>query len=400
MAIKKAVFAYSFSARNAGDFSLNIAAVDILIRNGYFVTVISRFGSDEPDFSQTSAYFNSLYGSKVEMIGSPFKLDRSANPLVRFAHALYGGLTLLGLQNKRIKNKIESSDLVVLCGGNILRCGRFADYMRLLALDYPLSIARKLNKKYIIFPQSTADVNLIGRPLLGKMLNNAEVSFIRERLSFERLKKLYPSANLQENIDLAFFLLEESRFKKSSAGKKRIAFTIRAETIGSIDALPDYERRAIVDRIKVAALSLSKYNDLYFIVQGAEGDREITQLIKDELLVGHSLDIPVLEEHDTFSLIELYSSFDLLIGMRLHSIILAAIAGTPSYGFFLKQWGFKNPGILDQLGLPYSFVDDGCGINIDKVDEFLCKKAGFQSHVSNLVATKRGVFSTALEHSR
>src|SRR5690606_8435513 len=142
MTPKQAVFAYSFSDRNAGDFSLNIAAIDILTKNGYFVTIISRFESHTYEYKSTSEYFENLYADKVKMIISPFRLDRSAGILTKLLIYFQSLLVSFSLsKNEAIENEIKEADVVVLCGGNILRCGSFVDYMRLQALYYPLALA-------------------------------------------------------------------------------------------------------------------------------------------------------------------------------------------------------------------------------------------------------------------
>ena len=64
------------------------------------------------------------------------------------------------------------------------------------------------------------------------------------------------------------------------------------------------------------------------------------------------------ESYDVNELIKIYSSCSLLIGMRLHSIILAMSTGTPAIGYFKKEWGLKNPGLLSAYGQKYVFLDD------------------------------------------
>lgn len=390
----KAVFAYSFSDRNAGDFSLNIAAIDILVKNSYSVTVISRFLEGEVEFLSTKNYLESLFGESVKVVSSPLKLDRSANLASKLKSNLDGLLKCLGLiKNTQIERLVQDADLVVLCGGNVLRCGGFVDFMRLLALDYPLSLARKFKKDYVIFPQSTAEINFFGRWVLGKMINNSKATFIRENISFSKLKSLYPDANLVETLDLAFFLLDARKFKPSNHVKK-IAFTIRGDTLGGLSEIPTHEKEEITKEIIKQVRNLKELgHDVSFIVQGAKADTLITNDISTNLL-SENINIPVIEERDTFKLIDIYSDLDLLIGMRLHSIILAAVAGTPSYGFFRQEWGLKNPGILNQINLPYGFVDDG--MKLDSIVELLNEKKSFQNKIMKIYEEEKLAFSSVL----
>lgn len=394
---KRAVFAYTFSMINAGDFSLNIAAIAILIENNFSVTLISRFEETSKEFKETNQYFKKLYGGKVRMLSSPFKLDRDSNKLKKITNNLHGAFVLSGfLKNKLIEDEIKKANLVVLCGGNILRCGSFTDYMRLQALNYPLALAKKHGKEYVILPQSTAEINNIGERLLGRMVNNAKAVFLRESLSFDKIKSLYPSANTIETLDLAFFLLDEKVFKTSN-DKKSIAFTIRAGKLAGIGELSVSEKEDIAKMIISAVISLKDSCHITFIIQGDTQDREITQKIRYDLRLNYNFEVDLVEERDTFKLIDLYSNFDLLIGMRLHSIILAAIAGTPSYGLFRKEWGLKNPGILNQINLPYSFVDDCKGVDVGKAIELLDTKSKFQENIKNLVASKKNIIKKVLE---
>lgn len=397
MGNKKAVFAYSFSMINAGDFSLNIAAVSILIENGFDVIIISRFDERSSEFQETNAYFKNAHGKRVKMISSPFKLDRGAGTARKLLYYLHSILVLFGLiPNKAIRDEVKSADLVVLCGGNILRCSNLTDYMRLQALNYPLRLAVKLSKKYLIFPQSTIEVNSLGKRLLGRMVNRAEVVFLRENLSYNKISNLYPRANTVETIDLAFFLLDEKRFKKGNE-KKAVAFTIRAGKVAGIGELSTSEKNEISSMIVNAVVELNNSCSITFIIQGDPQDKQITHKIKNDLLSNYNIEIDIIEEHDTYSLIELYSEFDLLIGMRLHSIILAAIAGTPSYGLFRKEWGLKNPGIMKHMNLPLSFVDDGNGVDFEKIKYLLNIKPEFQEHIKKLVCTEKGVFKRVLD---
>lgn len=394
---KHAVFAYTFSMKNAGDFSLNIAAIAILIENGFSVTLISRFEEYSEEYKETDKYFKDLYGKKVRMISSPFKLDRYSSKLKKAVNNIHGALVVSGfLRNKIIEEEIKNADIVILCGGNILRCGSFIDYMRLQALNYPLALAKKYSKEYVIFPQSTADINSMGEKLLGKMIYGAKAVFLRESLSFNKIKTLYPVANTIETLDLAFFLLDEKIFKNNNE-KKSIAFTIRAGKLAGIGDLSSNEKEDISKMIINAVNSLKDNFDITFVVQGDIHDREITRKIQDDLKLNYGFEVKLVEERDTFKLIKLYSEFDLLIGMRLHSIILAAISGTPSYGLFRKEWGLKNPGILNQVNLPYSFVDDGEGVDINKAINLLGTKIEFQDNIKKLVASKNNEIRKVLK---
>lgn len=398
--IKRAFIAYSFSANNAGDFALTVAAINILIENGFDVVLASRFKANTKEYIETDNYYKKNYGDQVRMIESTFLLDRGAGIFKKIYNNIHGLLVLLGLiNNKQIKQEIEDSDIVMIGAGNFLRCSSFADYMRLRAFYFPLKIAQRQKKEFIILPQSTAEISNFGKPLLAKFIERAKVVFVREHLSYDKLKKLFPKGNIIETLDLAFFLQDESLFKVDNNKKKKIAFTLRIGGIGGLRDFTEVELNQIKKRVLKSIESLKEKYDICFIMQATHDDLIFTEEVKKEAFENLKVEIPIIEEHDPVKLISLYSSFDLLIGMRLHSIILAACGGTPSYGLFFKEWGLKNPGILDSLELPYTMIDDKVDISLTEIEKLLENKKEFQQKIKEFYNNESPKFVNVLRTS-
>lgn len=399
---KKAVLAYSFSDKNAGDFSLTIATIQILINNGYFVNVISRFKKDTEEFKSTNKYLNQKFLNNIKLIESPFHLDREAGLLEKQINNLKGYLTSQNyIKNNEIINIIKESDIVILCPGNLLRCESVQDYMRLKALDYPLKIARENNVKYIIFPQSSSIIKPFAEKLLGKMINGSHTTFTREELSFEKLKQLYPNANIVSSIDVAFLLSETHRFKPNNK-ETSVAFTIRGDGIGGLKDLTDYDKNLLKQKLDKIIEKLSLKNvAITFVVQGTIADLKFTEECAKQFSEKYSIKIPIIEERDTDKLLDIYANFDCLIGMRLHSIILAAAAGTPSYGLFLEEWGLKNPGIMDMIMLPFSIVDSESQSKVDfnEIAKILNSKEDFQKRYLDFLEKEENKFNTVLNEN-
>lgn len=394
---KQAAFFYSFSDKNAGDFSLNIAAIDILIDAGFSVLVVSRFSATDEEFLSTSHYLENRSPGNVKVMPSPFRLNRAADYFTKVKNYIYSFLVLIGwIKTSYLKEVVMQSDVVVMCGGNVLRSSSLADLVRLVALNYPLRLARKLGREYIILPQSSAEIKGLGGVVLGGMLRKANTVFVREKLSFDKLKYKYKDANLVQSLDLAFFLMDEKFFKPNNKVAS-IALTIRGDTLGGLSEI-SAEEASVVERVFIDAVSaLKDVAKFTIMVQGTEADLMLSKSVRNRVSYETGVYMDVVEEHDTFKLIELYSSFDLLIGMRLHSIILAAISGTPSYGVFKKEWGLKNPGIMAQLDLPYSYIEDYAGVDLAAVKEMINGKEVFQSKIRNLVYRNRGVLDEKLK---
>src|SRR5690606_6794375 len=119
----------------------------------------------------------------------PFTLNRNETLVKKFVHNLQGVLVFLGLGNgltEAIEKEMEDSDLVIFNGGNLLRCSSLIDYARLVALYYPLKLAKKIGKEYIIFPHSSAHINKMGKGLIGKIVGDAKSVFAREDISYDK----------------------------------------------------------------------------------------------------------------------------------------------------------------------------------------------------------------------
>lgn len=399
---KTAFVAYAFSQKNAGDLALLLGAFDILIKNNYNIVVVSRYDKENIEFKNTEEYLTARYGAVIKMIEAPFKLSRDSGIIRSILDHLHGALVLWGIIEKRqISKQIRNSDIVVFGGGNLLRCSNLTDYLRLLALYYPIQLAKKHDKKYYVFPQSTAEINRLGKRLIDKFLRGASAVFLREKLSFDKIRKIYGYSNLIETIDLAFFMKESGSFNgnlkpDTGGGKQKIAFTFRAQTVGDIKEFSIEERENIKNRIKDIVHRLHSNYDISFVVQ-TQKDRSFSMQLKNQLEDELGIYLNLIEEYDPANLIELYSNFDLLFGMRLHSIILAICGGTPGYGLFYKEWGLKNPGIMGKFGLPYIFMDGNeATVDYSKVEQLISSKPDLQKRFSEICNVEQTKFDDIL----
>jgi colanic acid/amylovoran biosynthesis protein len=229
-----------------------------------------------------------------------------------------------------------------------------------LALDYPLACSRRLQNKYVILPQSSGPICGIGKIVLRRMFSGASSIFIRDDISYSRLKKVFPSMPFKRALDLAFFINSIDPYNRASDEVRNIAVTVRGWRVGDITELSDQLQTQILDYF-VQLLQLNPTSTKVHVVCQGRKDLEFSKLAVDvfreslehEVLFHYSLDPCILKK--------LYSGMDLLVGMRLHSIILAISTGIPCFGVFFREWGNKNPGIMEKFGLSYVFLDENNG---------------------------------------
>jgi len=351
----KYLLIYSYSAKNAGDLAITLGALDLLSKiNGELITV-SRYSANDIQFQNSSVYLKNRYPD-IEIFPAPFELNRGASRIGLYKQYFAGFLKLFGLKkDEEFKALIKSCDVVYCNGGNLMRCESITDFIRLNALIYPLKVACKANVPIIILPQSTSEINLMGRVLLKSILNKAKMIYCREGLTFHMFKKYFPKSSLCLNTDLAFFI--EHQFVKKKNNIRKIAITTRSHKIGDIGDFSESKKLRIKNQlIKISLELLRRGFHVCYVVQ-SQNDLMFTRDIYD-FFAENGYNVSFFENYDPVKLIEFYSTCDLLLGMRLHSIILALNAGTPCIGFFDESWGLKNPGILKTFDLPYYFIED------------------------------------------
>ena len=87
---------------------------------------------------------------------------------------------------------------------------------------------------------------------------------------------------------------------------------------------------------------------------GFEDDRQISKKLVDAVDCGSRV-VLVSRALSPSQLIAIYRSADFVVGMRLHSVILSIVAGTPVLA--ISYWGNKTYGIMQMAGLEHLVFD-------------------------------------------
>lgn len=375
---------YGYSARNAGDFAITLGAIDILLECGVQIKLFSRYCARNKDFHESKKLIEARYGDKIRLYESPFCLDRTDSKLSTFKNYADGALTIVGFKrNKFFRKELLDSDMIIFNGGNLFRCHSFIDFTRLHALMYPLKLA--LNKKpFIIFPQSASKLNNIGKRLLLPILEKAETVYFREKESYNYIHKFISDQNFQQTIDLAFFIKKDG-IVELERFKNKIAITLRFHTVGDIQYLSPEKIIHIKTQIKKITQEFSPEQQFIIIVQ-TDKDEELSREIATEL------NIDLYKTNDPIELLSIYKSCSLLIGMRLHSIILALSTGTPCFGIFYNEWGLKNPGLMQYFNMPYFILDNNTEINsthLANISDLFTNKQKYTIEINKIVNSER-----------
>ena len=347
----RALIYYLYGPENAGDLAICLGTIGFLRRHGVEVTMVSRFDEKAPDYAASCELVKARY-PEVNIVPGQFALNRSAGTLPLMKQYAVGAAKILFMlgaaETRRI---VEQCDIVLFNGGNLLRCAGLTDAIRLEALFYPLHIARRMGKRIVCLPQSTATIAKGWKGFLGRKLALFDEVFIREGVSLQRLNDLYPNIHFSKSTDMAFFMddLEERRFRKVNTA----AMIVRGTGIGDIGELPLERQDELLDAYVRFAREHPELS--YTVVVQTRKDRELSRRLVRLLPEGSS----ILEEHDPFKLLSIYKGMDVTLSMRLHAAILSLRAGTPVIGLFDRRWGLKNVGVMSDYGMGHSDSADG-----------------------------------------
>ncbi|AMC94065.1 hypothetical protein AOC36_08705 [Erysipelothrix larvae] len=359
--MKKIFFAYQYSMENAGDFAINVGSLDLLSSLGYEITVMSKNTKNNEEYSLNERYIKEYY-TNVKMLPGPFDLNRDGTIKTLISYT-FGFVKLIYYSCfGQYKSEINSSNFVVLNGGNVLRCNSITDYIRLFALIFPLKLSISGGVQYALFPQSTTTINRKGKKLLEKYMDNAKIVFARENISYNSLQKTFNNANIIESLDSAYFIRDRENVLKEFEVKyddylkldRKICITLRKEDIGDIGELSKEKRDKIENKIISFISQAIKGGYSIVLVIQTKKDKKFTEDIFNKV---NSSNISIIEEYNPLFLREIYRNSECLVGMRLHSIILAMSVGTPVVGYFDEAWGIKNPGTLSKFNMPYCYLN-------------------------------------------
>jgi polysaccharide pyruvyl transferase WcaK-like protein len=355
--MRKATVFYLWGRKNAGDMAICLGTIFLLQELGYEITFVSRFTNNQLDYRISKDYIEE-YHHNIKVKPGLFSFDRTNSTINQIVSYLKGIIKLLSpIDDKRIKKILFDSDVVFLNGGNLLRGKSFSDYARLAALFYPFRIANNLNKTVIGLPQSTANTSNIGYRVLQHNLKKFNTVFIRESKSYLSLQDNLSNIPIKRSIDLAFFIKDNpiaiEKFDRKyraiiNTGEKNIALVLRSTTLGDIGEFSNFKKENIKRTIKNFVEEFKKGYNIFFVIQ-TKKDIKFTNIVVEQI-PDHGF-IKIIEEYDPYILREVYKKMEFVVAMRLHAAILSMTANTPVLGYFDDDWGYKNPGIMDDVGM-------------------------------------------------
>ncbi len=265
---------------------------------------------------------------------------------LRFYIPLNNDLNLLIIDYKK-------ADLIIFVGGGYLRSQKgITQSLNLLMICLLFQYAKLFKAKKIITPLSFGPFAYGWQEkYVADVLQGFDVIAAREKISYQHLKK-NKVKNLVLSSDMALMLnIEMAKRKKNK--KFILGFTVRKW-------LNRREQHVFENSIIQAIVNFSEENKVIIqpIVQVdapnyGDVDFEVTRKIVKKLKAAGLKVLEIKKVTDLTKSIKIYSNIDLLLGMRMHSNILAILQGTP---FVAISYEYKTQGIVSDLGMEDFFI--------------------------------------------
>ncbi len=274
-------------------------------------------------------------------------------------------LMLVSREDREFFRTLAEADVVVAKGGSYLHSlGGFGEVIYLWRMLYPIRIAHAYRRRTVLLGVSFGEhYSILTKAMIGTALRSRIQIYAREPLSlaFARSELGIDSEDLQLIPDVAFLIANETPERRSEtparvaetleqpAGDElRIGVTVRYSRFPDGSPALALERyKQALDHVLGELLQAHPRARVSFIPQVLEDiplAREIAARLEcPDRVQAIDADLSLDE------LLALYAQLDVLIGTRLHSIILAAITGIPFVHVVVER--SKSNGTLQMLGM-------------------------------------------------
>lgn len=242
-------------------------------------------------------------------------------------------------------------------------------------INYTKELAHRLHKRYIILPQTLGPfTSHEARIKAKKALAHAEMIFARDNQSYICAKQLLPSQNIEQTIDVAFFLPYQRQ--KKIHKKKRVGINISGLLwhggTRRFNLQTDYQRLTYEMLDYLSKQTETEIHLIAHVIGDPNTIDEDTHII--QYLSKKFPNATIAPRFKTPIEAKSYiSNMDFFTGARMHACIAALSSGVPVYpiaysrkftGLFCDTLGYKHVGDLtnnkqDQIiqGFKEAFVN-------------------------------------------
>jgi colanic acid/amylovoran biosynthesis protein len=358
---------------NRGDSAIAEATIGLLRRRwaDSSITVVSLLDDHHPEFARAYRHLRLHAGQPVIVGNAMPHLDRTGGApsmiakCARFIGRLPGALTALAAPSVTRRSAfvaIRQADLVVVNGGASIYSHRHSPlaWINLFRVLLPVLYASRAGRSCVFLGHSLGPFpDMPSRRFASFVLRRADRVIVRESSSGELATELGVDASrLQVAPDVAFALEPRATERVSKLLAQHGLGTGRFWVVTVRQIYQTTQRAVRTDRFVEemarfveATLAAGDTDKIVLFAHTIgpvenEDDRPIAHRLK--ALLDDARVIVVDEDLDAGEIAAFYGHAALLIGTRLHSVILALVAGTPVVA--IAYFGTKAQGTMRLLG--------------------------------------------------
>lgn len=254
----------------------------------------------------------------------------------------------------QIAADFEKAQLVVMVGGGYLHTKPgISQSLNLMMQLVPMLVGRWVSGRVITAPIGFGPFAYHWQArMTAWVLNQLDLVAIREKYSWKAISS-WRGSRMVRSCDHALLLSQD----QSVASEHRppvVGFTIREWLTG--EKQMGLEKAFVEGLAKLASNNQVEIQPIIQVdaPQYGEGDVSVTERVIEGLTARGCVTLPMVKIKNVAHAKEVYGGLTLLVGMRMHSNIIAATQAVP---FVAVAYEYKTQGIASDLGLEdYSIV--------------------------------------------
>ena len=371
--IKSITITHGYSDSNKGDLAITQATVDALSRRfpKASITLMSTFRESDPDFWHHNRKMKENDLSIIQgIMPTPYTGGNSSfltNILAVIRLVMDYFFTMISItfpfigrivggKHYKAIEVLKKSDLVVVKGGQFIYNDKedLRGNIFLWRTLQPIKIALKLQKRVVILGQSIGGfASAKSEKYAITQLSLCEKILVREQLSRNLLAK-YELKNTKIIPDMAFNININKSEEPFDINKEILGITVVNWSFPNSKNV-EQSKQEYVDNLLFGIKMACKELNLFpvFIPQvtvkhHGKSDLDLIKIITNKLEESKLNYKIITKDYNASEMVYLYSKCKLLIGTRLHSCILAAVAKTPVIA--IRYQGYKTQGVMKMLG--------------------------------------------------
>ena len=354
---------WGYGCRNAGDLAINYGSLEFLNNNfqDSDIRIISRYAQNHSQIQETRDRLAER-DYEFDLYEGPIHYDPKNQSKVEKSSALVGDsirytsdiLRLIDVDHRfgsKMASSIRNSDLLLFNGGNLIHHSPHRGFLPyVLAIIYPLVVARRNNTPYALLPQTTFNLEGPYKPILTSILNGSEFICTRDDRTYRYLRqKDLISTDIHKGIDIGFIGCRQyNKNRRNSSERNHIAVVPRFSELGDTGNIQNTDLNSIETSLKkYIQQEIENGNSVSIVVQ-TKSEKDWVNNNRSFL---QDIGVNVFESFDQDKLCSFYAKCDLLVTMRLHAGIFGLAQGTPAIGVYRDEWGPKIPGTWEALDI-------------------------------------------------